>query len=66
MVEGVDGLELNRPGERDKDVDGQGLRWWVEAICAQLAKLGCKIAPATYYEHRSRARRPRRSCGTPT
>lgn len=23
-------------------------------ICAQLTELGCKIAPATYYEHRSR------------
>ncbi len=34
--------------------DGDGLRWGVESICAQLTELGCKIAPATYYEHRSR------------
>ena len=26
----------------------------VESICAQLTELGCTIAPATYYEHRSR------------
>jgi len=31
-----------------------GLRWGVESICDQLTELGCKIAPATYYEHRSR------------
>ena len=31
-----------------------GLRWGVESICDQLTKLGAKIAPATYYEHRSR------------
>ena len=34
------------------DDDG-GLRWGVESICDQLTELGCKIAPATYYEHRS-------------
>ena len=33
---------------------GDGLRWGVESICAQLTELGAKIAPATYYEHRSR------------
>mgnify|MGYP001943531578 CR=1 FL=1 len=32
----------------------EGLRWGVETICAQLIELGAKIAPATYYEHRSR------------
>ncbi|OIQ86492.1 integrase core domain protein [mine drainage metagenome] len=37
-------------GERD----GEGLRWGVESICAQLTELGAKIAPATYYEHRTR------------
>ena len=31
-----------------------GLRWGVESICAVLTELGCKIAPATYYEHRDR------------
>jgi putative transposase len=31
----------------------EGLRWGVESICDQLTELGCKIAPATYYEHRS-------------
>ena len=31
-----------------------GLRWGVESICNQLTELRCKIAPATYYEHRSR------------
>ena len=41
-------------GERHEDADGQGLRWGVESICAQLTELGAKIAPATYYEHRSR------------
>jgi putative transposase len=41
-------------GERHEDADGQGLRWGVESICAQLTELGCKIAPATYYEQRSR------------
>lgn len=41
-------------GERHTDADGQGLRWGVESICAQLTEMGCKIAPATYYEHRSR------------
>jgi putative transposase len=34
--------------------DGGGLRWGVESICDQLTELGAKIAPATYYEHRSR------------
>jgi putative transposase len=34
--------------------DGDGLRWGVESICVQLTKLGCKIAPSTYYEHRGR------------
>ena len=34
--------------------DGDGLRWGVESICDQLTELGCKIAPATYYEHRGR------------
>ena len=32
----------------------EGLRWGVETICGQLTELGAKIAPATYYEHRSR------------
>jgi putative transposase len=41
-------------GGRYADADGQGLRWGVESICAQLTELGAKIAPATYYEHRSR------------
>lgn len=41
-------------GERHEDADGQGLRWGVESICEQLTELGCKIAPASYYEHRSR------------
>lgn len=34
--------------------DGDSLRWGVESICVQLAELGVKIAPATYYEHRAR------------
>jgi putative transposase len=34
--------------------DGDGLRWGVESICDQLTELGCKIAPATYYERRAR------------
>ena len=34
--------------------DGDGRRWGVEAICDQLTELGAKIAPATYYEHRSK------------
>jgi putative transposase len=37
---------------RRGDADGPGLRWGVESICEQLTALGCKIAPATYYEHR--------------
>ena len=41
-------------GNRHQDADRQGLRWGVESICEQLTELGCKIAPATYYEHRSR------------
>ena len=41
-------------GQRHEDADGRGLRWGVESICEQLTELGCKIAPATYYEHRSR------------
>jgi putative transposase len=27
------------------------LRWGVESICTQLARLGVPIAPSTYYEH---------------
>lgn len=42
-------------GHRHEDADGQGLRWGVESICEQLTAMGCKIAPATYYEHRGRA-----------
>jgi putative transposase len=41
----------------DEHVGGrhdEGLRWGVESICDQLTELGAKIAPATYYEHRSR------------
>ncbi|MBN9619077.1 MAG: IS3 family transposase, partial [Actinobacteria bacterium] len=41
-------------GNRQVDADGSGLRWGVESICEQLTDMGCKIAPATYYEHRSR------------
>lgn len=41
-------------GERHEDTDGRGLRWGVESICQQLTEMGCEIAPATYYEHRSR------------
>lgn len=41
-------------GVRATDHDGDGLRWGVESICDQLTELGCKIAPATYYEHRGR------------
>ncbi|MDQ6849750.1 MAG: IS3 family transposase [Actinomycetota bacterium] len=37
-------------GRRDEN----GLRWGVESICGQLTELGAKIAPATYYEHRTR------------
>jgi putative transposase len=39
---------------RHEDADGPGLRWGVESICKQLTVMGCKIAPASYYEHRSR------------
>jgi len=39
---------------RHADADGPGLRWGVESICEQLTAMGCKIAPATYYEHRGR------------
>jgi len=35
-------------------VGRDGLRWGVESICAGLAELGIRIAPSTYYEHRSR------------
>ncbi len=31
-----------------------GLRWGVESICNNLAQLGVRIAPSTYYEQRSR------------
>jgi len=41
-------------GQRHKHAGGHGLRWGVESICEQLTALGAKIAPATYYEHRSR------------
>lgn len=41
-------------GDRHEDADGPGLRWGVESICEQLSAMGCKIAPATYYEHRAR------------
>ncbi len=41
------------------DSHEDGLRWGVESICAQLTELGCKIAPAAYYEHRSRKRTAR-------
>ena len=50
-------------GERHEDADGQGLRWGVESICEQLTELGCKIAPATYYEHRSRRPSSTRGAG---
>lgn len=33
--------------------EGEGLRWGVESICAQLTRLGAPIAPSTYYECRS-------------
>jgi putative transposase len=39
---------------RHEDADGPGLRWGVESICEQLTVMGCKIAPASYYEHRGR------------
>jgi putative transposase len=42
-------------GHRHEDADGQGLRWGVESICEQLTAMGCRIVPATYYEHRGRA-----------
>jgi putative transposase len=41
-------------GHRHEDGDGPGLRWRVESICEQLTLAGCRIAPATYYEHRDR------------
>ena len=41
-------------GVRAPDGDGEGLRWGVESITAQLGELGIKIAPATFYEHRYR------------
>lgn len=34
--------------------DGDGLRFGVEPICAQLTELGAKISPSTYYEHGDR------------
>jgi putative transposase len=34
----------------DHGVDGPGLRWGVESICAVLSGHGCPIAPSTYYE----------------
>jgi putative transposase len=40
--------------DADGRVDEQGLRWGVESICTQLADMGAKIAPPTYYEQRSR------------
>ena len=33
-------------GDRAPDGDGEGLRWGVESITAQLAELGIGIAPA--------------------
>jgi hypothetical protein len=42
-------------GERQADADGPGLGCRIELICSQLTQLGCKITPATAYEHRSRA-----------
>ncbi|HEX2903360.1 MAG TPA: IS3 family transposase [Jatrophihabitans sp.] len=41
-------------GVRHEDADGLGLAWGVESICEQLTMMGCKIAPATYYEHRGK------------
>jgi putative transposase len=41
-------------GHRHEDADGPGLAWGVESICEQLTAMGCKIAPASYYEHRGR------------
>ena len=41
-------------GVRHTDADGPGLAWGVESICEQLTTMGCKIAPATYYEHRGK------------
>ena len=46
IVQYIDSVAGNR--------DGDGLRWGVESICAQLTELGAKIAPSTYYEHRDR------------
>lgn len=34
--------------------NGERLRWGVESICEQPTELGCKIAPATYYEYHCR------------
>ena len=61
IVQYIDSVAGNR--------DGDGLRWGVESICAQLTELGARIAPSTYYEHRDRpptARRPPARSGTPT
>jgi putative transposase len=46
IVQYIDSVAGNR--------DGDGLRWGVESICAQLTGLGARIAPSTYYEHRDR------------
>ena len=46
IVQYIDSVAGNR--------DGDGLRWGVESICAQLTKLGAPIAPSTYYGHRDR------------
>lgn len=40
--------------EHASNREEDGLRWGVESICDQLRKLGAKIAPSTYYEHRGR------------
>ena len=46
IVQYIDSVVGNR--------DGDGLRWGVEPICAQLTELGAKISPSSYYEHRDR------------
>ena len=46
IVQYIDSVAGNR--------DGDGLRWGVESICAQLTELGTRIAPSTYYAHRDR------------
>ncbi len=35
-------------------IDGHRKKYGVESICVQLAELGCKFAPSSYYEARSR------------